>query len=119
MARSSTTWQKGQTSPNPGRKPRPVEQRYAEIFREACTPADWQAICARAVSDAKQGDARARAWLGEYLIGRPPQTLNIGTADAALLQQAIEALTLARLSPAEVFAELIAEARQVQHEQEE
>jgi len=31
---------------------------------------DWQAIVSRAVADAKRGDARARAWLGDHLLDR-------------------------------------------------
>jgi hypothetical protein len=32
----------------------------------------WQKIVARAIKDAEQGDAKARRWLGEYLLGRQP-----------------------------------------------
>jgi len=30
---------------------------------------DWAAIVQRAVNDAKNGDAQARAWLSKYLVG--------------------------------------------------
>ncbi len=31
----------------------------------------WIGIVLRAVQDAEQGDARAREWLGAYLLGKP------------------------------------------------
>jgi hypothetical protein len=60
----------------------------------------WQAIVARAVEDAKAGDARAREWLARYLVGDPAgglmdlairehdgQTPETQVADAAAARQ--------------------------------
>jgi len=59
---------------------------------EVVTPEVWVAIVKRAVEDAKQGDARARAWLADYLIGRPVerQVIAVGAMDPrerALLEE--------------------------------
>ena len=39
-------------------------------MRDACSAEDWKQIVERAVTDAKDGDGRARSWLGQYLVGR-------------------------------------------------
>jgi hypothetical protein len=58
----------------PGRPPRATELAYMHIVMQACTLDDWQAIIKRAVFDAKDGDATARAWLASYLVGKPSET---------------------------------------------
>src|SRR3954447_5053851 len=55
----------------PGRPPRDTERTYLAALSEACPPETWREIVARAVADAKAGDAAARAWLASYLVGRP------------------------------------------------
>jgi hypothetical protein len=39
------------------------------VVMNKCSIDDWQEICGRAVSDAKNGDAKAREWLGKHLMG--------------------------------------------------
>ena len=56
-------------SGGPGRPPRATETEYLETLTEVVTPERWRAICQRAVADAEQGDARARAWVARYMIG--------------------------------------------------
>jgi len=53
----------------PGRPPRETEASYLETLRTTVTLSDWTAICERACSDAKAGNARAREWLTRHLIG--------------------------------------------------
>jgi hypothetical protein len=55
----------------PGRPPRATERDYLVALSESCSTDDWQEIVAKAVIDAKNGDAKARAWLAGYLIGEP------------------------------------------------
>ena len=31
----------------------------------------WEAIVQRALTDAEQGDPRAREWVGSYVLGKP------------------------------------------------
>ena len=55
----------------PGRPKRQTERGYLRATVKACSIDDWQAIVKTAVVDAKMGDAKAREWLGRYLVGEP------------------------------------------------
>jgi hypothetical protein len=48
-----------------------TEGDYMSTLLETVTLNDWQDVVGAAVSAAKQGDAQARAWLAQYLIGKP------------------------------------------------
>jgi hypothetical protein len=48
-----------------------VEADYLRLLSESCPLARWQEICQVAVEQALAGDAKAREWLGLYLIGKP------------------------------------------------
>lgn len=52
-------------------KHRRTEADYMSTLLETVTLEDWQAVVTSTVAAAKQGDAQARAWLGQYLIGKP------------------------------------------------
>lgn len=52
-----------------GRPKRAVELDYLRALSEVVTLETWHDICMRARDDALNGDARARAWLAQYLIG--------------------------------------------------
>lgn len=52
-----------------GRPKRETERDYLIALREICTIDDWKEIMKRAVEDAKKGDARARQFLANYMIG--------------------------------------------------
>ena len=54
----------------PGRPAREREESYLQKLHEVCTLEEWEAICRRAVEDAKRGDPRARRWLSSYLLPR-------------------------------------------------
>ena len=53
----------------PGRPPRAKELDYLRTLAEICTLSEWEAICQRAVKDAREGEPRARAWLTQVLVG--------------------------------------------------
>lgn len=53
----------------PGRPSRPTEAAYLNVLMNACTTDDFQEICAQAVSDAKEGDPKAREWIARHLMG--------------------------------------------------
>jgi hypothetical protein len=59
----------------PGRPRREVERAYLDATISACSLADWAAVVRKAVADAKRGDARARRWLSDILVGRDPVAL--------------------------------------------
>jgi len=52
-------------------KHRRTEGDYMSTLLETVTLEDWQEVIASTLSAAKQGDAQARAWLGQYLVGKP------------------------------------------------
>lgn len=62
---------------SPGRPPKEREERYYEILLTAVTFDDWQAIVKKAAEQAKKGDAVARKWLSDYLVGAVQQRLEL------------------------------------------
>lgn len=56
-----------------GRAPREREIRYHEIMLTTVSFTDWERIVQKARDQAKKGDAVARKWLSDYLIGPPVQ----------------------------------------------
>jgi hypothetical protein len=71
---------------NGGRPSRPKEEQYYRILMTACTPKDWNAIVLKAIDQAKRGDAVARKWLSDYLIGPPVERKEITGADSQPLE---------------------------------
>jgi hypothetical protein len=82
----------------PGRPRRAVEADYLAALSEAVPMETWKRIVARAVEDAEQGNAKARAWLTAYLVGKP--------AGDRLLELA--AREMAKYDPVEKKAEHLA-----------
>lgn len=59
-------------SGNPGG--RPIDQsKYLKRLDTAMTLKSWRAIILKAIEQAERGDAKARQWLSDYLLGRPIQ----------------------------------------------
>ena len=54
----------------PGRPRKAREEKYLDILVSICTPDEWATVCKVAVARAKSGDARAREWVGNYLVGK-------------------------------------------------
>ncbi len=52
-------------------KHRRTEGDYMSTLLETVTLEDWQEVIRSTLIAAKQGDAQARAWLGQYLVGKP------------------------------------------------
>jgi hypothetical protein len=57
---------------NPGRPRRAIERDFLSALAQAVPLAEWQAIVAKAVTDAKAGNAKAREWLSKHLLGDDP-----------------------------------------------
>lgn len=78
---------KGQFVPGsgggPGRPKRRTEDQYLDATIARVTIKDWREIVDKAVSQAKRGDSRARAWLSDYVLGPPPQQIKHTGADGA------------------------------------
>jgi hypothetical protein len=70
--RTSTSWVKGQPSPNPkGRPSKAIERAYLNATVENCSLDDWKEIVHIAVENAKHNDGKAREWLSGYILGEP------------------------------------------------
>jgi hypothetical protein len=70
-------WTKGTTGNPAGRSPREREERYYQIMMTTVTFENWKRIIEKAVQQAEKGDAQARKWLSDYLIGTAQQSLDI------------------------------------------
>jgi hypothetical protein len=53
---------------------RRTEADYMGVLLDSVTLEDWRSIVAATVAAAKGGDPSARAWLGQYLVGKPAAT---------------------------------------------
>jgi hypothetical protein len=79
----------------PGRPRRATELDYLIAVTEVVPPERLRRIAERAAADAEKGDAQARRWLSEYLLGRQPESLTTlaaielaGTLDEEIQAQA-------------------------------
>ena len=71
-------WLPGQRSPNPkGRPSRKKEEKYLQAMVQFVSVDDWLEVVEKALADAKEGQASARNWLSNYLIGKPKQQVMI------------------------------------------
>ncbi len=71
----------GHANISPGRPRRAVEEKYHKALVGQVGLAEWQAIILVAVAQAKAGDPVARAWLANYLLGKPRERLDVSSAD--------------------------------------
>lgn len=60
------------------------------VVMNACDLDTWQAIVERAVTDAKNGDSTARAWLSSYLMGKPSPRLTAPRPTRVLAMEQVE-----------------------------
>lgn len=63
-----------------GRPPRPIERQYVAVIGEVVGLDEWRRVVERALRDAENGHATARAWLSKYVTGDPPQATLFGVA---------------------------------------
>lgn len=71
---------------NPRGRPRKErEHDYMNIMLSCITRDDWAAIVNRAKEQAIRGDAVARKWLTDYLIGPPVERKELTGADSTPL----------------------------------
>ena len=68
----------------PGRPRRAIETEYLKVLSDAVPLDAWRKIVDRAVSDAQDGDAKAREWLAQYVTGKDPASLTWLAAQEAL-----------------------------------
>lgn len=64
---------------------KPIDQfKYLKKMGAAVSATEWREIIRRAVEQAKRGDPRAREWLSDYLMGKPPQQVDIDANDGLI-----------------------------------
>jgi len=78
-------FQKGQSGNPAGRPPKVREERYREILLSTVTYDVWTDIVLKAADQAKRGDAVARKWLSDYLVGMPIQRTELTGKDGGPL----------------------------------
>jgi len=76
----------GQSGNPDGRAPKKREERFLEITLSTVTFEDWKEIVQKAVKQAKTGNAVARKWLSDYIIGPPTQKAEISGVDGGPVQ---------------------------------
>jgi hypothetical protein len=59
-----------------GRKPKAIEKAYLDIFKATVSKNDWEVIIIKAIDQAKRGDAVARKFIADYMIGAPVQKVD-------------------------------------------
>ena len=64
-------------SGGPGRPPKEREEKYYDILLTTVTFEDWKSIVKKAAEQARKGDAVARKWLSDYLVGTAQQKLEV------------------------------------------
>ena len=72
---------KGSTGNTRGRMPKEREIKFYEVTLSAVTFDDWREIINKAKDQAKRGDAVARKFLADYLMGPPVQKSEIAGKD--------------------------------------
>ena len=64
----------------PGRPRRSVEKEYIDAVVGVVSVAEWTIVVQKALDDAKDGDDKARTWLGKLLVGSDPAAV-VGMAE--------------------------------------
>ena len=77
-------FKKGESGNPKGRAPKKREERYYEILTTTVTFEDWARIVRKAAEQAKRGDQAARTWLGNYLIGKPDENINLNSVEIVI-----------------------------------
>lgn len=78
-------------------KSRATSTDYMAVLLEAVSLDDWRDVVTGAVKAAKEGDAQARAWLAQYVMGKPdhhaPTPINVVVHQLQGRNDVIERLT--------------------------
>lgn len=99
---------------SPGRKPRPTEVKFLDILKECVTADDWRKVVMTAVSLAMAGDFKAREWIGNYLIGKPPQILELKAVEAAQLAEVLKLMESRDIPASSVFEAMLQELQEAE-----
>ena len=94
---------------SPGRPRRAVESAYLNTLVGQIPMPQWSEVVSRALKDALAGDHQARAWLTSYLIGKPPQLLELQGQEVTELAELLARFKELGVSPIEVFKAMVQE----------
>lgn len=94
---------------SPGRPPRNRERDYLNVTLAVVSLTDWQKVVKKALKLAIAGDFQARRWLSDYVLGKPPQILELKGLEAQQLAQLLEAMKTRGVSAGELFESMLAE----------
>jgi recombinational DNA repair protein RecR len=64
-----------------GRKSKATEQSYLSIMLDVISEDDFREIVIKARDQAKRGDATARKWISDYILGMPVQRTELSGPD--------------------------------------
>lgn len=67
----------------PGRPRRKIEVEYLATLSDQVSLDDWRKIVRQAVDDAISGDAQARRWLSQHLLGGGGNLLRLAANEAS------------------------------------
>jgi len=81
----------------PGRPKKKREERYYQIALSAVSFKEWRKIIKKAAEQAARGDATARRFLADYLVGKPGESLDI-TSGGEPLDKMTDEERIARLT---------------------
>lgn len=111
-------FKKGEYPGGPGRRPRQAEAEYMQATIETVSLSRWRRIVQAAAEAAEAGDASARRWLSDYLLGKPAQRLEIDMAadELALASELYRLITAAGHEPGAVLTRLQARISEGQHD---
>lgn len=87
---------------------RAKKNEYAALFFEEINLNDFRKIIQKARRQALLGDRHARQWLAEYMVGKPPQILELRAGEAALLRELLDAFERQGVPASDVFNEMLA-----------
>lgn len=94
---------------SPGRPRLRTESEYLGRLTSLLTPEKWDQIVNRAIKDAIKGSATARAWLSDYVIGKPVTTISLVASEQVLLNQLLERMQATGVSPSGMFLAMLNE----------
>lgn len=102
---------------SPGRPRRRTENEYIEATVKRVPLARWRKIVDKAVTDAEAGDRHARRFIADYLLGKPPQVLELRPDEVALIVDAAEALEAHGYNLRDILTRAIERVEQLDAEQ--
>src|SRR5690606_33041548 len=102
-------------SGGPGRPRRHSEAEYIEALVEQVSPTKWRKVVNKALDDAAKGDHHARRFLAAYLMGKPPQILELHAGDAALLADLVKLVQESGMPLSDILTAMIEQLKETRN----